>query len=231
MDSDSPSPTRPPTRDLSDLVVPHRPAGISYEQGEDFDAEALLTANGYSLETQELIALLGSDLAIFQAAAARTLGAKGEQSAIQNLSRLAMNKAFEETARAQAAYALARLGVPDGIVLLVQLIQLNPEGTPAPLQAACALARLGDPVGFPVVSRALDSPSSLTAMIACKQLYAFAEHEGCPLPGNETVKVYEAFRRTLNRPEKNIVGEAMAQLSGIGTEEARRLLSGAPESS
>jgi len=224
MEGGSQKPARPQTRDLSDLVVPRRPSGVPYAEGEDYDARELLTVNGYSLETQELIAALGANLSIFQAAAARLLGAKNERTAIPFLSKLAQDTSVEETARGQAAYALARLGVPEGREVLARLIEMNPEAGPAPLQAAGALARLGDPAGFPVVRHALQSSNSVIAMIACKQLYAFAEQEGALLPGGDTVKVYEAFRWALSRPERNITGEAKAQLVGLGTDEARGLL-------
>ena len=78
------------------------------------------------------------------------------------------------------------------------------------------LARLGDPAGFAIVRHALESDNRITAMVACKQLIAFAGLEG--------VDVYEAFARALERPEPNIAGEARAQLAALGTESARRLL-------
>ncbi len=224
MDAGSQPPKRPPTRDLSDLVVPRRPSGVPYPQGEDYDAQTLLTANGYTLETAELIGLLDSPLGIFQAAAARVLGAKAEASSIPSLQKLAQTTWAEETARAQAAYALARMDVAGGRELLIDLLELNPEATPAPLQAAACLARLGAPRGFPLVWRALESSNSLTAMIACKQLYAFASLDGLPLPGGGQVQAYEAFRRTLKRTEANIRGEALAQLSGLDNDEAREIL-------
>ena len=68
---------RQPTRSLEDMVVPRRPAGIPYGDGDDYDARALLLANGYTEEAGDLLGLLTSDLAILQAAAARTLGATG----------------------------------------------------------------------------------------------------------------------------------------------------------
>ena len=85
----------------------------------------------------------------------------------------------------------------------------------APLQAAGALARLGDPRGFPKVRASLDSPNAVTAIVACKQLYVFAQLDGGDLD------VYEAFGRALERSERNIVGEARAQLEALGTEKAR----------
>jgi HEAT repeat protein len=207
-----------PTRSLEDLVVPRRPAGIPYAQGEDHDARALLTANGYDLETETLIGLLDSNLGILQAAAARALGSKGARAARPALEKAAGDDSLEETVRVQAAYALARMEISAGVELLVRLLELNPEATPAPLQAAGALAQQGDGRGFELVRSALESDNPVTAMVACKQLIYFAGLE------DPQVGVYEAFRRALDRPEQNIVGEALAQLEALDTPQARALL-------
>ena len=65
---------------------------------------------------------------IVQAAAARVLGADGVREAIPQLERLARDPAAEETARVQAAYALARLGVDEGHDLLRELAASTPRG-------------------------------------------------------------------------------------------------------
>lgn len=204
-----------PSRSLDDLVFPRRPSGVPYAQGDDYDALALLTANGYGTDADTLIGLLDADLGILQAAAARALGAQGAHPAIGALQRLAHNTSAEETARAQAAFALARMGVGGATDALISLLNRSPEASPAPLQAAGALAALGDPQGFPIVRAALDSPSRVTAMVACKQLYAFARLNGRPLPEGGRVDLPEAFRRALARPEEFIVGEARAQMAEV----------------
>lgn len=223
-DAGTERPARPPTRSLADLVLPRRPADVSYEYGEDYDAQALLTANGYAAETEVLIGLLDSDLGILQAAAARTLGAKDERAAIGTLERVAHDVSVEETARVQAAFALARMDVAGAIDVLVRLLNLSPEVSPAPLQAAGALARLGDPRGFEVVRTALDSANPVTAMVACKQLFGFAVLDGRPLSGGGRVDALGAFSRALARSEPNISGEARAQLEALDTEQTRAML-------
>ncbi len=215
---------REPVRSLADLVVPRRPAGVPYDQGEDVDAGALLAANGYTEETDELIALLDSPLAVFQSAAARILGARRERGAIDALQRLANDTRAEEVPRVQAAFALARMDVAGARDLLIALLALSVEASPAPLQAAGALAILGDPRGFATVRLALDSPNRVTAMVACKQLYAFAAHDGLSLPDGHRVDVFGAFRRALRRPEPAIAGEARAQLVALGTPQAQEVL-------
>ena len=220
--------SRPPTPSLADLVVPRRPSGVRYEDGEDYDSEALLTVNGFRLESEELIGLLDADLGILQAAAARTLGAKHDRAAIGALERLALNVGVEETARVQAAFALARMDVGGAIDMLFRLLDLSPEDSPAPLQAAGALARLGDPRGFDVVRAALDSVNPVTAMVACKQLFAFSALDGHSLPGGGRVDTFGAFSRALARSEPNISGEARAQLEALDTEQAQAMLASHP---
>ena len=190
------------------ISFPRRPAGVSYAEGDDRDAEALLRENGYGDSTDKLIEALGADLGIFQAAAARTLGARDARDAIPALERLAHDAGVEETARVQAGFALARMGVSGGKEVLVRELEGNPEAGPAPLQAAGALARLGDPRGFAKVRAALESPNRVTAMVATKQLSAFAGLDG--------VDLEEGFARAVERPEPNIAGEARAQLEALG---------------
>jgi HEAT repeat protein len=201
---------------------------VPYEEGDDYDARALLEVNGLSGGRDELIGLLDSGIGILQAAAARTLGAQGERSAIEQLRRLSADVDVEETARVQAAYALARMGEAGAVESLKVLLALPAEASPGPLQAAAALARLGDPAGFEIVRRSLDSPNPVTAMIACKQLFAFAALEGRPLASSGKVDLYEAFRRALSRPERNIAGEARAQLVALDTDQARTILAADP---
>jgi len=207
-------------RSLADVVMPRRPAGIPDAEGDDHDALALLEANGFAVTPEGLTDALDTDLEIFQAAAARTLGALGARPALAPLERLACDPDVSETVRVQAAYALARMGVADACEILARELAGSPEASPAPLQAAGALARLGDPRGFEVVRAALDSPNRVTAMIAVKQLSAFVGLGGPDLEG--------AFAAALARPEPPIGGEARAQLTALGTEWARRLLAEYP---
>jgi hypothetical protein len=217
-------PERPPATSLADLVVPRRPAGVPYADGEDYDAQALLTVNGYAAETEILIGLLDSDLGILQAAAARTLGARGERATIGALERIAKDVRVEETVRMQAAFALARMDVAGATDMLVRLLDLSPEASPAPLQAAGALARLGDPRGFEVVRTALDSANPVTAMVACKQIFAFAALDGRPLPAGGRVDAFGAISCALARSEPNIVAEGRAQVEALGMEQARKIV-------
>lgn len=217
-------PDRQPTRSLEDLVVPRRPSDVPYEDGADHDARSLLTENGYTTDTEELLEVLDSDVGVLRAAAARTLGARGERAAIDALERIARDAAVDETVRVQAAYALARMDVPGAREVLVELLDLPVEASPAPSQAAGALARLGDPRGFDVVGTALDSPNRVTAMVACKQLYAFVPLDGQSLPDGGNVDAYEPFERALEHPEPDVADEARIQLESVDTDRAEALL-------
>ena len=172
--------------------MPRREAGVPPEQGDDHDARALLTRTGSSPTPAELVELLDSGIGIVQAAAARVARRRrrprGDSSGCE---RLARDPAAEETARVQAAYALARLGVDEGHDVLRELAGLIPEAGPAAVQAAAALAALGDPSGFEVERRALESPNQLTAMVAAKQLHAYAGLD---------VDLDDAWARALRRP-------------------------------
>lgn len=223
-DKQNASPKRSPTTDLANLVVPRRPSGIPYETGEDYDSQALLTANAYTTETQDLIDLLDSNLSVFQAAAARTLGAKGERQSINVLQHLADDNTADETSRVQAAFAIARMQVARGRDVLNQMLEVSPEASPAPLQAAGALAQLGDPRGYIVIRAALKSANPVTAMVACKQLFTFVALDGQPLSNGERVDLYRLYKLALERSEPNIVGEAHAQLEALNTEKARATL-------
>jgi len=216
--------SRLPTRSLEDLVVPRRPSGIPYVEGEDYDAQALLSVNGYSLETAELIQLLASGLDIFRAAAARTLGARGDVSSHNALLKLAQDVTVEDSARVQAAYALVRLGHQEAVELLANFLEINSEISIAPLQAAGSLARLGDSRGYVVIRTALESSNRVIAMVACKQLIYLEAVDGQSLPGGGNVGMIEAFRVALSRPEAPIRGEAITQLIHLNTNCARSLL-------
>ncbi len=224
MSDEQSTPKRSPTTDLAHLVMPRRPSGIPYETGEDYDAQAMLTANGYTIETQNLIDLLDSKLSVFQAAAARTLGAKGARTAIDALQRLADDNTADETSRVQAAFALARMQVTKGKDMLNEMLKVSPEISPAPIQAAGALAQLGDSSGYTLIYTALKSTNPLIAMVACKQLFKFVPFDGQILPDGEHVDIFGLYTLALERPEANITGEAYAQLEALDTEQARATL-------
>src|SRR4051812_15481753 len=93
---------------LSGFRIPDVSSDIPYPEFDDVFATALLEANDAALDDDALTAALDSPIEVLRAAAARTLGARGVRSAIGRLETAAA--AGDGTDRAEAAYALARMG-------------------------------------------------------------------------------------------------------------------------
>jgi HEAT repeat protein len=160
-----------PQLSLDDLVLPEPRPGIPFAEAEDAHAEDILTANGVPLTAPGLQAALDSGIELFQAAAARVAGARGERSVVDSLRSHAGGPG--DTDRAAAAYALARLGEPDGVESLIACLDLPINAYVGPIQAAGSLARLGDTRGFTVVERASRSSNEIVRAVATKQLPFF----------------------------------------------------------
>jgi HEAT repeat protein len=191
------------------------------EAAEERQARSLLEGQGQATDPDALRAALESPRAVLRASAARLLGAAGDELAREALERVATTRG-EESARAQAAYALARIGDPKGAEVLRALLELPVDTSPGPLQAAGHLARLDDASGLPVLERGLGDAESLIAMIAAKQLAPFALlQERRPDLGVDAWGLYE---RALEHPEEQVRSEARAQLERIESDRARSLL-------
>jgi hypothetical protein len=191
------------------------------EAAEERQARALLESKGQGTDPEALRAALDSPLSVLRGSAARLLGAAGDGAAREALERIATTRG-EESARAQAAYALARIGDATGAEVLGELLGLPVDTSPGPLQAAGHLARLDDPSGLPVVERGLADSEPLIAMIAAKQLAPFALlQERRPELGIDAWSLYE---RALEHSEEQVRSEARTQLERLGSERARALL-------
>lgn len=191
------------------------------QAAEERQARALLDSKGQGTDPEALRAALDSPQSILRASAARLLGAAGDEAAREALERVATARG-EESARAQAAYALARLGDPKGAEVLHELLDFPVDASPGPLQAAGHLARLDDPSGLPVVERGLADPEPLIAMIAAKQLAPFALlQERKPELELDAWSLYE---RALDHREDQVRSEARTQLERLDSERARSLL-------
>jgi len=167
-----------PRLSLETLVLPDPRAGVPFADAEDVYAEDILAANDVPLTTEGLQLALDSGIELLQAAAARVAARRGETSVAGSLRSLATGGG--DTSRAAAAFALARLGEPEGLEALVACLDLPIDAYVAPVQAAGFLARLGDQRGFDVVERALRSSNELVRAVAVKQLPFFGE-QGRPL--------------------------------------------------
>lgn len=167
---------------LSGFRIPDVSSDIPYPEFDDVFATALLEANGASLDDDALTAALDSPIEVLRAAAARTLGARGVRSAIGRLETAAV--AGDGTDRAEAAYALARMGETEaGILALRACLELPADWSIAAIQAAGMLARLGDPSGVSVVLRALKAKNSILRTVAVKQLFWLASLDGVEVEG------------------------------------------------
>ena len=167
-----------PRLSLEDVALPEPRADVPLAVGEDVHAEDILTANGVPLTAQGLQLALDSGIELLQAAAARVAGARGELAVVDSLHALASGTG--DTERAAAAYALARLGEPEGVESLIACLELPFEAYMAPMQTAGSLARLGDTRGLGVVERAMRSSNEIVRAVATKQLGFFGE-QGRPL--------------------------------------------------
>jgi HEAT repeat protein len=183
-----------PRLSLEDLALPEPRADVPLAAGEDVHAEDILTANGVPLTAQGLQLALDSGIELLQAAAARVAGAHGERAVVESLRALASGTG--DTERAAAAYALARLGEPEGVEALIACLELPFEAYMAPMQTAGSLARLGDMRGLGVVERAMHSSNEIVRAVATKQLGFFGE-QGRPL-----------LERALNDADPEIVRQA-----------------------
>ncbi len=191
------------------------------EAAEERQARTLLENEGQGTDSEALRAALDSPRSILRGSAARLLGAAGDEAARDALERVATNGG-EETARAQAAYALARIGDTKGADVLRELLELPVDTSPGPLQAAGPLARLDDPSGLPVVERGLSDSESLIAMIAAKQLAPLALlQERRPELELDAWSVYE---RAMEHSEEQVRSVARSQLERLDSERARSLL-------
>jgi HEAT repeat protein len=167
-----------PRLSLEDLVLPDPRAGVPFADAEDVHAEDILAANDVPLTPEGLQLALDSGIELLQAAAARVAARRGETSVAGSLRSLATGGG--DTSRAAAAFALARLGEPEGLEALVSCLDLPINAYVAPVQAAGFLARLGDERGFDVVELAMRSSNEIVRAVAVKQLPFFGE-QGRPL--------------------------------------------------
>ncbi len=191
------------------------------EAAEERQARTLLENEGQGTDPEAMRAALDSPRSVLRGSAARLLGAAGDEAAREPLERVATSRG-EESARAQAAYALARIGDPKGADVLRELLELPVDTSPGPLQAAGHLARLDDPSGLPVVERGLADSESLIAMIAAKQLAPLALlQERRPELELDAWSLYE---RALEHSEEQVRSEARTQLERLDSERARSLL-------
>lgn len=192
--------------------------GLSYEEADDARAEELLDGNGIATTKDGLVEVLtGGGSGVLRGAAARTLGARGEMTAVDEL--LDVARSSDDLLRAEAAFATARMGVAEGLHLLKKCLPAPVATSLGAPTAAGFLARLGDPSGWPVVQAALREANFLIRIVGAKQLLYFMPFDG------PSADVYGAFAHALADEEPDVAAVAAIQLRQLDDPRAKELLS------
>jgi HEAT repeat protein len=206
----------------ANLDIPNPPKDLSYADFDDFRYREILKANGVGLSEKELIIALGHKITTLQGAAAHTLGSLACQAAAVPL--FGLLKSWDDTVQVEAAYALARLGVPEGKEALIHCLDYLIDAYLCPPIAAGYLARLGDSQGFPVIVQCLQEGLLPNRMLACKQLFFFTSFLDAPGPVGKSMDVFGEFERTLNDMESDIQWQAIVQLREIHAPQVKAIL-------
>ncbi len=203
------------------LDTPDPPEELPYADFEDYRATELLRVNGIEPNLEEALATLETGESLLRGAAAHVLGRLGDAAAIPPLQRVAASS--EDLVKAEAAYALVRLGLDAYREVLKQCLAYPVNAYLSPSVAAGDLARMGDPVGFPVVVNALAVDNMIARVVACKQLFFFVPLRGQRVQGTP-IDPYVLFGRALGDENAEIHRVALLQLHELHTPESRKLL-------
>lgn len=190
------------------------PPDLPYEDLDDWQARALLSANGVGDSEAEVLASLRAEDGNLRALAAHHLGTLGARDAVPAL--LVATHEDDEVVRVEAAWSLARLGEDSALQQLLDLAALPVEASVVPLKAAGYLARVGRPDGFAAVRDGLESENFLVRMTATRQLYFFVSLDRMPLADGTRVDVRELFPRALADDEEDVRWAARSQLEALG---------------
>jgi HEAT repeat protein len=204
------------------LNIPNPPSDLSYWEFEDFRNREILKANGISLSEDDLIAALKERRNVLQAAVAHTLGSLSSRPAIPILKDFLASS--EDLVKVEAAYALARLGVPEGKEVLVQCLGYPVDAYLFPAIAAGYLAQLGDPQGFNTVVKCFDVDIPAIRMLACKQLYFFVRFQGQQDKDGNPIDVYRLLNRALKDTDTDLQWQALVQLREIRSTISKKIL-------
>ncbi|MGH9164423.1 MAG: HEAT repeat domain-containing protein, partial [Acidimicrobiales bacterium] len=166
--------------------------------------------------------LAGNSSSVLRAAAAHVLGARQVSDAGDAL--LATAKASEDLLRAEAGYALARIGVEEGAALLRTCLDRPVQAYLGGPVAAGFLARLGDPRGFAVVQDALSQENLIVRVVGAKQLLFFVPFDGQQAAGGGAIDVYAEFERALHDEHRDVAWLAVLQLREVQDPRAEALL-------
>jgi hypothetical protein len=206
----------------ANLDIPNPPKDLSYADFDDYRNREILKANGVGLSEKELLAALSHKITTLQGAAAHTLGSLVCQAAAVPL--FGLLRSWDDTVQVEAAYALARLGVPEGKEALIHCLDYLIDAYLCPPIAAGYLARLGDPQGFPVIVQCLQEGLLPNRMLACRQLFFFIPFLNTPGYSGKTLDVFTQFERALGDVEADIQWQAIVQLREIRAPQVKAML-------
>ncbi len=192
------------------MVTTDPPSDLSYADFEDFRAKELLKINGFSLTEEGLLSVLDDEEEAFQSAAARMLGSLGSSAAIPALERLAARA--DDLVKADAAYALTRLGVAEYHDVLKACLIYPVNAYLCPSVAAGYLARLDDPGGFPIIGECFNVDNFIVRLAACKQLYFFAPFHDTSGSDGKSIDLFAEFNRALSDKHADVQWMALVQL-------------------
>lgn len=173
--------------------------------------ENQLAAEGIALSRDGLIDALDDHRLHIRGGAALLLGHREDQRAIPKLRWLLEDDV--PAVRVEAAMALARLGDPLGIPVLVSALEEDILSD-APLTAAKYLAERGDVRGFELVQQALQHPLEGVRLHAAVALKYFLPCHG-QVAGGREIDLVEAIRSGLRDPLPQVRGELLYKLAGL----------------
>src|SRR4051812_35257775 len=133
---------------MPNLDINNPPENLSYADIEDYRNREIVKANGIALSEAGLIDALEKTTNILQAAITHTLGSS-IQPAVSKFKELLLST--EDLVKVEAAYSLARLGIPEGKDALVQFLDYPLDAYLFPAIAAGYLAQLNDSKGFKTI--------------------------------------------------------------------------------
>ena len=203
------------------LDTPDPPGDLPYADFEDYRAKELLRVNGIAPTSEGALVTLKSDENILRAAAAHVLGSIGDAAAIPQLRKVADDS--EDLVKAEAAYALVRLGEKRYREVLKECLAYPLNAYLSPSVAAGYLARLGDPAGFPVLVEAFKVDNLIARVVACKQLSFFVPLHGQRV-GRRRVDAHLVFGLALRDEQAEVQRIALIQLRELRSPESRKLL-------
>ncbi len=130
----------------------------------------------------------------------------------------------DDLVKVEAAYALARLEIPEGKEALIECLGYALGAYLCPAIAAGYLAKLGSLQGYQTVVRGFEEDNLILRMLACKQLFFFLPYDGQEDEEGNVIDVFQQFDRALRDSDSSIQWQALVQLREIRSSKSRPVL-------